>query len=315
MYASSRYLPWNHFGRKNVGYLYAIQHGAQFIWDTDDDNVLRDPTSLTNLAYTLTQYISVPTSDANHHLWNAYPSFNAFHPHTESSAENACPRGFPLQFIRDTSSAHVNRTRRSTHVSKIAVVQSLANNDPDVDAIFRISRTIPMSFRTDAISIWALPVNRVAPFNAQATMLSRKALFALVLPVSVHGRVTDIWRSYISQRMFADEKLLISFSGLLVNQYRNVHALLADLQSEISLYTQPQELNKWIRQWKPNQKGASLKQTMIQLYIDLYEIGVIEKVDVGLVHAWIQDIESFGFTLNGKHSTSNHPQLYNTSNP
>ena len=32
-------IPWNHFGRKNVGFLYAIAHGAKLIYDTDDDNV------------------------------------------------------------------------------------------------------------------------------------------------------------------------------------------------------------------------------------------------------------------------------------
>ena len=34
-------LPWNSFGRKNVGYLYAIAHGAKVIWDFDDDNYLK----------------------------------------------------------------------------------------------------------------------------------------------------------------------------------------------------------------------------------------------------------------------------------
>ena len=33
-------IPWNHFGRKNVGYLYAILHGARMAWDFDDDNGL-----------------------------------------------------------------------------------------------------------------------------------------------------------------------------------------------------------------------------------------------------------------------------------
>jgi hypothetical protein len=33
-------LPWNSFGRKNVGYLYAVAHGAKVIWDFDDDNML-----------------------------------------------------------------------------------------------------------------------------------------------------------------------------------------------------------------------------------------------------------------------------------
>ena len=33
-------IPWNHFGRKNVGYLYATLHGARMVWDFDDDNGL-----------------------------------------------------------------------------------------------------------------------------------------------------------------------------------------------------------------------------------------------------------------------------------
>ena len=34
-------LPWNSFGRKNVGYLYALMHGAEVIWDFDDNNMLK----------------------------------------------------------------------------------------------------------------------------------------------------------------------------------------------------------------------------------------------------------------------------------
>lgn len=35
-------LPWNHFGRKNMRYLFAILHGAEQIWDFDDDNFLKN---------------------------------------------------------------------------------------------------------------------------------------------------------------------------------------------------------------------------------------------------------------------------------
>ena len=34
-------LPWNSFGRKNVGYLYAITQGANVIFDFDDDNIIK----------------------------------------------------------------------------------------------------------------------------------------------------------------------------------------------------------------------------------------------------------------------------------
>lgn len=35
-------LPWRHFGRKILGYRFAIIHGAELIWDFDDDNYLKD---------------------------------------------------------------------------------------------------------------------------------------------------------------------------------------------------------------------------------------------------------------------------------
>ena len=34
-------LPWHSFGRKNVGYIYAIAQGASAIFDFDDDNMLK----------------------------------------------------------------------------------------------------------------------------------------------------------------------------------------------------------------------------------------------------------------------------------
>lgn len=39
-YRITKLLPWNYYCRKAIGYLYAIQHGARIIYDTDDDNIL-----------------------------------------------------------------------------------------------------------------------------------------------------------------------------------------------------------------------------------------------------------------------------------
>ena len=32
---------WNYLGCKNIGYFYAITHGAKIIWDFDDQNLLK----------------------------------------------------------------------------------------------------------------------------------------------------------------------------------------------------------------------------------------------------------------------------------
>ena len=34
-------LPWHSFGRKNIGYIYAISQEAEVIFDFDDDNMLK----------------------------------------------------------------------------------------------------------------------------------------------------------------------------------------------------------------------------------------------------------------------------------
>ena len=39
-YNIMKLVPWNHFARKNIGFLYAIEHGAKQIFDLDDDNEL-----------------------------------------------------------------------------------------------------------------------------------------------------------------------------------------------------------------------------------------------------------------------------------
>jgi hypothetical protein len=40
----------------------------------------------------------------------------------------------------------------------------------------------------------AVPRGSYAPYNAQATLHLYTALWSLLLPVTIHGRVSDIWR-------------------------------------------------------------------------------------------------------------------------
>ena len=52
-------LPWNHFGRKNVGFLYAILHGAEIIWDFDDDNLLKFHSHYIHISAGITMHINI----------------------------------------------------------------------------------------------------------------------------------------------------------------------------------------------------------------------------------------------------------------
>ena len=81
-------------------------------------------------------------------------------------------------------------------------MQSLADNDPDVDGMYRLSSKLPVTFLHKAAQR-AIPPFVFTPFNAQAVLFDRSALWGLLLPVTVHGRVTDIWRSYFTTRTAA----------------------------------------------------------------------------------------------------------------
>ena len=76
--------------------------------------------------------------------------------------------------------------------------------------------------------------------------------------------------------------MCIAFSTPWVYQQRNAHSYLADFQSEIPLYLRSTELTKYLL--------TPLHKTLESLYVDMYEHGILDEVDVRLAHAWIHDV-------------------------
>ena len=79
-------LPWNHYARKMIGYLYAIKSGAEILVDTDDDNI---PKSSWGFPDFLGCFHLTPPGKA---FVNVYTYF---------SDQYIWPRGFPLNRIQD----------------------------------------------------------------------------------------------------------------------------------------------------------------------------------------------------------------------
>jgi len=267
-------IPWNHFGRKNLGYLYAIYHGAKTIYDFDDDNELIS---------------SIP--NFNNIFWEKVENTDVFNPYPLFISLNdvAWPRGFPLTQIQNTSTW--NLTTKTIKSSNIGVIQSLANHDPDMDAIWRLTRKLPLYFKTNKRVV--LPLGTYSSYNAQATL--HYALWGTLLPVSVHGRVSDIWRSYIMQRLMHDLGLHVAFVSPFVNQIRNAHNYLGDYMSERPLYEKTEELIRILKEWSSTSK--MFEQRMIELFVELYEYGFIQRSDVLLVQAWIQTLKQMQYTF------------------
>ena len=140
--------------------------------------------------------------------------------------------------------------------------------------------------------IVSLRAGTMMPYNAQATLHHYDALWGLLLPCTVHGRVTDIWRAFFTQRLLWDIGYRLAFSTPWVTQYRNVHNYLADFNSETPLYQQAGALVEALRAWRPS--SASLPGRLEELYILMYEYGILGEADVRLAQAWLVDLVQVG---------------------
>jgi len=290
-YKTKDFLEWNHFGRKNIGYLYAIHHGAEYIYDVDDDNVLIDPKKgpPTNLFNSTDE---MKWASTEHHLLNPYPYYDPAANNVDS--EFMWPRGFPLEFVNQKETYLYEFQTSSTVKSKITVIQSLANNDPDVDAAYRLTRKLPITFRKTDHSL-ALPAGVLTPFNAQATLFKRDAFWGILLPVTVHGRVTDIWRSYFLERLMWDLNQAVAFTPAFVNQFRNPHSYLADFESEMQLYLRAGALTSFLVGWVPTDENLPLAGRIEELAITMFEYGILEERDVVLTQAFLEDLTMMGY--------------------
>lgn len=224
-------LKWNHFGRKNVGFLYAMHHGAEVIYDTEDDNILKVESegipfipdfSLGNIASSRDIIHS-----GHFHLYNPYPSFESVNM-KDGSPAFVWPRGFPIDLITEESTWNIRRgIEKSNQKVLVTIVQSLADHDPDVDALYRLTSVLPLRFRSRGkAKLEVLPSGTMAPFNAQATVFAKAAFWGMLLPITVHGRVSDIWRSFFTGRIMWEAGQRLAFASPFVTQVRFTHSKL-----------------------------------------------------------------------------------------
>lgn len=295
-------IPPRNYGRKNIGFLYAILHGAKVIWDFDDDNMLKfwmdgaaTDKNLWLETFTLLKSqskVNVSMVQKDTLFFNPYPYLGAPNP-------KCWPRGFPLSEVYHKSTTTETFKSVEMKIEQIAVLQSLADHQPDVDAIYRMTYKTPFEFyRNESFKdMIILPHEVYSPLNAQASLHFEPGFFALYLPVTVHGRVSDIWRSYIAQTLFSLLGLHVGFMPRpLVHQNRNPHSYEADFQAEIPLYLKTSSLVEFLNSWRnsffnnSSHKERSTEDLMESLYVELFERGFIEEHDVFSVQLWLQTL-------------------------
>lgn len=272
-YEIAKLLPWNHYCRKNIGYLYAIQHGAKLIYETDDDNELIE---------------GVPEIPNNTDVVELSSQSNSVNIYAYFGFPNVWPRGYPLHRI-STSKDYVVQSLSSQR--EIGIVQGLVNKDPDVDAIYRLTQGAEIYF--EARDPCVLGEGIFCPFNTQNTIYRPKAFWGLFIPTTTPFRVCDIWRSYFVERLLWDLNLSVCFTSPSAIQERNLHNYFKDFCDEQELYRDAGKLIDFLHAWKDS--SNSCEERYLNLTNALIEKGYLKQLELDILRAWMQDLRKVGY--------------------
>jgi glycosyltransferase involved in cell wall biosynthesis len=260
-------LPYNHYSRKNIGYIYAIREGADVIIDTDDDNVPYKEWTFPSFEG---EYDNL---DADMGFINIYSLY---------SEQNIWPRGLPLDKINTKTDRFQLRKKNSN----VGVWQALADGDPDVDAIYRLVFDTPCNFKKLAPVV--LGHGTITPFNSQNTAF-RKELFPLLyLPSTVTFRFTDILRGLVAQPIMWLYDYSLGVTQATVFQDRNPHDYMKDFESEIPCYIMAHSVIELVT--SKISSSFSIHDNLIISYEELHKAGIVQKKEIDLVGKWINDL-------------------------
>lgn len=262
--------PQRHYSRKNLGYLLAIQNGCTELVETDDDNIPKPA------------FWETSEKNVTAHLFENSGWVNVYHYFTENFI---WPRGFPLEELQKKQTPLASLKQQ---ISYCPIQQGLADDNPDVDAIYRLTYPLPIQFETPAHL--ALGRNAWSPFNSQNTYWFREAFALLYLPSFCSFRMTDIWRSYVAQRIAWECNWNILYHSPTVWQERNDHNLMKDFEDEIPGYSNNFRICAELQKLELKSGKENIYDNLVRCYQKLIDLQVIGAEEMPLLNAWIQDI-------------------------
>jgi len=265
--------PTSHYARKNIGYLLALRAGAPLIIETDDDNIPQP------------EFWRARRPETEAPLLKEAGWVNVYRYFTDALI---WPRGLPLDAIKGAPPSLV----ASSETIACPIQQGLADGDPDVDAIYRLTLPLPQTFRRD-VKV-ALGAGSWCPFNSQNTAWWPQAYPLLYLPAHCSFRVTDIWRSFVAQRIAWANEWNVLFHGPDVTQQRNPHNLLRDFEQEIPCYLQNRLICETLAKLELKSGVAHTIENLRTCYTALIRGGWLPGDELDLLETWIEDLRAIG---------------------
>ncbi len=263
--------PTRHYARKNIGYLIAMQQGCDNIVETDDDNLPRE------------EFWSQHTRNVKAYDVKGQGWLNVYHYFSDVFI---WPRGLPLEELQkqlpDVDTFDMKEVL-------CPIQQGLADENPDVDAVYRLTYPLPLSFNKS--QPLALGQDTWCPFNSQNTYWYKEAFPLLYLPAYCSFRMTDIWRSYVAQRIAWANNWSILFHEATVWQERNQHNLMKDFEDEIPGYLNNAKICSELASLPIKGGKENIMEDLIMCYDMLVEKGFVGSEEKQLIRAWVEDVK------------------------
>jgi hypothetical protein len=202
---------WNCVQRRNLGFVLALDLGANLVATIDDDNIPYDSWG-SNLMVGRT--VNLKTYEAEN---------GCFDPLGATEHGHLWHRGYPLQLLRSR-----NYSRFEVRAVRVDVQADLWDGDPDVDAVCRLEHAPDVQFDP---SRFPFASSAVSPFDSQNTFVGRDALSRYFMIPGV-GRMDDIWAAFHLQSL----GFKAAYGAPTVRQIRNPHNVTRDLVDELLGY-------------------------------------------------------------------------------
>jgi hypothetical protein len=270
----ARSLPENSYSRKNLGYLLAMKSCSNIIVETDDDNY-----PLKNFFHNLVIKKKLKSIKGDEWI-NIYSLFSR-------GNEKIWPRGFPLDEINKNNVINIKNK-----IVFSPVQQRMCDGNPDVDAIYRLTKNFKFINFKKRLN-FSIENNSLCPFNSQNTVWHLESFPLLYLPSFCSMRATDIWRSFVALRVMKCYNWKLSFLETTVVQNRNIHNLLNDFNEEYEVYRNAKLFNNVLKKVELSNNKKDILVNIYKCYEALVNNKILDKKEIGLVFAWLEDIRSF----------------------
>ena len=315
---------------KNAGYLFALQHGAEYILDlefgADMANLWKNleatyfsPADHDNSKENRNILVDVPlVGDVK--VLNPHPYLfrNSNGVEDKALLGSTWPRGYPKQHGRPTKQAdNVIALNKTIDKSSIGIVHQLSSTlDFDTQGSLMMKAAIKSNLgivgKHQEQNPLLVPRHTMTPYNAKATLHTSSTLWAALLPTTLPSRMADIWRSYMAQTLlaslnlhtvvvpppsvqqkdYASTDLNQGNSGNENNGWTKPTISTEHLKVDTVFYTQVPDLILSLEDYAlASENTTSFPSKVEAMWIHLYEEGFVEYKDVLVVQHWLRALK------------------------